>query len=119
MALNTTSRRIDGIIVVTCIGALVFDEEATSLRVLVKDLLKECRQIVLDLGDITHIDSIGLGTLVALHISARNLGGGMKLANVRNRVKEALQITRLVTVFEVFDTPEDAIASFTRAAAAG
>jgi anti-sigma B factor antagonist len=82
----------------------------------VKDLLKQDRQIVLDLRDVNHIDSAGLGTLVGLYLSARNLGGGIKLADVGSRVNRALQITKLVRVFEVFDKAEDAIASFNRAA---
>lgn len=118
MALSITNNRIDGVIVVHLSGAIFFDEESTSLRVRVKDLLDKSRQIVLDLGNVTRIDSSGLGTLVALHASARRIGGDIKLANLGNHVKEALQITRLVTVFEVFDKAEDAIASFNKAATA-
>jgi anti-sigma B factor antagonist len=118
MALNTTTSEIDGVIVVYCSGFLVFGQESISLRKLVKDLLKQSRQIVLDLRDVTHIDSDGLGTLVGLYLSARNVGVGIKLANVGSRVKRALQITKLVTVLEVFDKAEDAIASFNRAASA-
>ncbi len=118
MALNITTSTIDGVIVVYCSGFLVFGEESASLRILVKDLLKQSRQIVLDLRDVTHIDSAGLGTLVGLYLSARNVGGGIKLADVGSRVNRALQVTKLVRVFEVFDKVEDAIASFHRAAAA-
>ncbi len=118
MALYTITSRIDGVIVVYCNGAIVFGEESTSLRIFVKDLLNKSRQIVLDLGDVTRIDSGGLGTLVGLYTSARNAGGAIKLANLGSRVNELLQITRLVTIFEVFDKTEDAVASFNRAAAA-
>jgi anti-sigma B factor antagonist len=118
MPLNTITSRIDGVIVVYCRGFLIFGEESISLRMLVKDLLKKSRRIVLDLQDVTHIDSDGLGTLVGLYLSARSVGGGIKLANVGSRVNRALQITKLVTVLEVFDEVEDAIASFNRTAAA-
>jgi anti-sigma B factor antagonist len=118
MALKTTNSRIDGVIVVRLSGAIFFGEESTSLRILVKDLLNKSRQIVLDLGDVTHIDSGGLGTLVSLYASARKVGGDIKLADLGNHAKELLQITRLVTLFEIFDKAEDAIASFKRAAAA-
>jgi anti-sigma B factor antagonist len=117
MALNTTTSRIDGVIVVYLSGALFFGEESTSLRILGKDLLNKSRQIVLDLGDVTHIDSGGLGTLVSLYGSARKVGGEIKLAHIGNHTRELLQITRLVTLFEIFDTVEDAIASFERAVA--
>ncbi len=118
MALYTTISRIDGVIVVHCSGAIVLGEESTSLRLHVKDLLNKSRQIVLDLRDVTHIDSSGLGTLVALYTSARNVGGDIKLANLGSRLNELLQVTKLVTLFEVFDKAEDAAGSFKKAAAA-
>jgi anti-sigma B factor antagonist len=114
MALNTTTRSIDGVIVVYCRGAIIFGEESNSLRTLVKDLLKKSRQIVIDLGGVTRLDSGGLGTLVASYVSARNVGGAIKLANVGSRANEVLQITRLLTLFEAFDKAEDAVASFTK-----
>jgi anti-sigma B factor antagonist len=119
MALNITNNRIDGVIVVHLSGAIFFDEDSTSLRVYVKDLLGKSRHIVLDLGNVTRIDSSGLGTLVALYASARKIGGDIKLANLGNHIKEALRITRLVTLFDIFDRTEDAVAAFNRAAAAG
>ena len=79
MALNTSTSRIDGVIVVYCSGAIVLGEESTSLRIFVEDLLNKSRQIVLDLGDVTHIDSGGLGTLVGLYTAARNVGGTSNL----------------------------------------
>jgi len=119
MALNITDNRIGGVIVVHLSGAIFFDEESTFLRVHVKDLLDKSHQIVLDLGNVTRIDSSGLGTLVALYASARKVGGDIRLANLGNHIKEALRITRLVTVFDIFDSTEDAVASFNRATATG
>jgi anti-sigma B factor antagonist len=119
MALNITHNSIDGVSVVHLSGAIFFDQDSTSLRVHVKDLLDKSRQIVLDLGNVTRIDSSGLGTLVALYVSARKVGGDIKLANLGSHIKEALRITRLATVFDIFDKTEDAVASFNRAKAAG
>lgn len=119
MALNITHNQIDGVSVVHISGAIFFDQDSSSLRVQVKDLLGKSTQIVLDLGNVARIDSSGLGTLVALFVSARKVGGDIKLANLGNHIKEALRITRLVTVFDIFDKPEDAVASFKRASAAG
>jgi len=118
MALRTVHSNIHGVILIRLSGAIYFGEESTSLRSLVKGLLNDSRQMVLDLGEVTHIDSGGLGTLVSLYTSARRVGGEIKLAHIGNHTKELLQITRLVTLFEIFDTVEDAIASFRRAAAA-
>jgi anti-sigma B factor antagonist len=102
MALSITTSNIDEVIVVHLSGAICFSEESASLRIRVKALLEKSRQIVLDLTSVTRIDSGGLGTLVALYASARKVGGDIKLANPGNHAKEALQITRLVTVFEIF-----------------
>jgi anti-sigma B factor antagonist len=118
LTLNTTTSKIDGVIVVYLNGAIFFGEESASLRLLVKSSLNKSHQIVLDLGDVTYIDSGGLGTLVGLYASARKIGGDIKLARVGRRAKEVLQITKLVTLFEVFDKAEDAVASFKKPAAA-
>jgi anti-sigma B factor antagonist len=109
MALSITSTTKDEVIVVRLSGAILFGEESVSMRIRVTDLLGKSSQIVLDLGDVTRIDSAGLGTLVALYASARKVGGNIKLANLGNHAKEVLQITRLVTVFEIFGKTEDAI----------
>jgi anti-sigma B factor antagonist len=119
MALTITNDSTDGVIVVHLCGTIFYDAESTSLRFHVKELLGKCRQIVLDLRNVARIDSSGLGTLVALYTSARKIGGDIKLANLGNHLKEALRITRLVTVFDIFDRTEDAVASFNRAAATG
>ena len=118
MALKTTTSKIDGVIVVYLNGAIFFGEESASLRLLVKSSLNKSHQIVLDLGEVTYIDSGGLGTLVGLYASARKLGGDIKLARLGRRAREVLQITKLVTLFEVFDKAEDAVASFKKPAAA-
>jgi anti-anti-sigma factor len=114
MALTATTSRINGVIVVYLSGAILFGEESASLRILVKDLLNKSRQIVLDLGNVTHIDSGGVGALVAACASARGVGGDIKFANLGNHTKGVLQITKLVTVFEMFDKTEGAVASFDR-----
>ena len=118
MALNTTTTRRDGVIVVYLSGAIYFGEESASLRILVKDLLTKSREIVLDLGDVTYIDSGGLGTLMGLYASARKIGGNIKLARVDRQANEVLRITKVLTLFEVFDKAENAVASFKRASAA-
>lgn len=119
MALEITHNTIAGVTVVSLSGAIFFDEESRSLRLYVKGLLGASRQIVLDLRNVSRIDSSGLGVLVALHISARKIGGDIKLANLGIHIHDALRLTRLVTVFDIFDSTEGAVASFNQAAAAG
>ena len=114
MALKTTTSRIDGVIVVYLSGAILFGEESASLLILVKELLNKSRQIVLDLGNVTHFDSGSVGTLVAVCDSARKVGGEIKFANLSDHTKEVLQITKFLTVFEIFSRTEDAIESFNK-----
>src|SRR5258708_14212299 len=118
MALNIPARRTDGVVVVYLSGVIFFGEESASLRLLAKDLLNKSRQIVFDLGEVTHIDSGGLGTLVGLYASARKVAGDINLANLGSHAHDFLHITHLATIFEVFDKAEDAIASFNKAATA-
>jgi anti-sigma B factor antagonist len=74
-------------------------------------------KIVLNLREVNFIDSGGLGTLVSLYTTARNANGAMKLARLSQRVGDLLQITKLLTIFEVFDDEEEAARSFKRDAA--
>ena len=69
-------------------------------------------QLVLDLARVTYVDSAGLGALVAALTTARNLGGNMKLARVAQQFHEQLVVTKLVTVFELYDSVEKALKSF-------
>ena len=118
MQLKLNTRVSNGVTVVDCNGRIVFGEESALLRDTLKKLIGESNQIVLNLGSITYIDSGGLGTLVALYTTAHNAGGAVKLANLTQRVGDLLQVTKLLTVFEVYDSEEKAIASFGKGAAA-
>jgi anti-sigma B factor antagonist len=118
MPLKITTKQVDGVTVVHCNGRIVFGEEAAALREQVKNLLTTQKHLVLNLGGVSYIDSGGLGTLVGLYTSARALGGDIKLANLTQRVGDQLQITKLVTVFEVFDSEEKAVTSYKTAATA-
>lgn len=112
MSLQMITRTFAGVLVVECSGRLVLGEESANLRHLVRDQLNEYKQVVFDLGRLTYIDSSGLGILVGLHATAQKAGGGIKLANLNPRLRDLLQITRVVTVFEIFERVEDAAASF-------
>ncbi|HEX9121052.1 MAG TPA: STAS domain-containing protein [Terriglobales bacterium] len=112
MTLKLNTRLIDGITVVDCHGRIIFGEESSMLREAVKEQLKTSKDIVINLADVNYIDSGGLGTLVGLFTSARSSGGTIKLANLTHRVGELLQVTKLVTVFEVFDGEDKAVRSF-------
>jgi anti-sigma B factor antagonist len=112
MQLKLSSRNIDGVLVIDCNGRVVFGEEAAALRETVKGALGQNKHIVLNLQNVSYIDSGGLGTLVGLYTSARSAGGEVKLASLSQRVGQLLQVTKLVTVFETFDTEQAAVKSF-------
>ena len=116
MQLKLSSRIVDGVLVIDCNGRIVFGEEAAALRETVKGALAQNRQIVLNLQNVSYIDSGGLGTLVGLYSSAHSSGGDVKLAALSQRVGQLLQVTKLVTVFETFETEQDAVKSFSKAA---
>jgi anti-sigma B factor antagonist len=117
MTLKMSTRILDGILVVDCAGRIVFGEETSLLRDTVKALLAQHKNLVLNLADVSYIDSGGLGTLVGLYTSARSIGGNLKLANLTQRVGNLLQVTKLLTVFDVFDGEDKAVRSFRKAAA--
>ncbi len=112
MALYTYSQPLGSVLIVHCEGRIVFGEETTSLRLFVMDLLNKSNQIVLDLGRVSFIDSGGLGALVSLYVSARRLGGTIKLARLQSQVNDLLQLSKLAALLEIFDSAEDAAASF-------
>ncbi|PYX38188.1 MAG: anti-sigma factor antagonist [Acidobacteria bacterium] len=118
MQLRISTRTIDGVLIVDCNGRIVFGEESANLRDTVKKLINENKDIVLNLSGVSYIDSGGLGTLVALYTSAQTNGGKIKLASLTPRVGDLLQVTKLVTIFEVYDNEEQAVQSFRRGAAA-
>lgn len=118
MQLKLNTRTVDGILVVDCAGRIVFGEESAYLRDTVKKQIADNKRVVLNLSEVSYIDSGGLGTLVALYTTARNSGGSIKLASLTQRVGDLLQVTKLVTIFEVYDNEQQALDSFREGAAA-
>jgi len=113
MALNIVEKEVNGVTVVQLVGRVTLGEESNQLRTKLKDLLSRGKtRLVLDLADVTYIDSTGLGTLVAGFTSAQNQGANLKLANLTKRFSDLLNITKLVTVFDVYDTVDAAVKSF-------
>lgn len=113
MALKITDRVVDGVAVEELEGRIVLGEESNALREKVKSLLAAGqKKIVLNMDNVSYIDSSGLGTLVAAHTSSRAQGSALKLSNLGSKFQEILQVTKLVTVFEVYPTEAAAISSF-------
>jgi len=112
MALKLEVAKIEDIAVVRCRGRIVFGEEADELRRIILGLLNETNRIVLNLAWVAHIDSSGLGTLVASFISARNRRAQVKLAALSPEAQRVLRITNVDRIFQVYGSTEEAITSF-------
>ncbi len=117
MDLKIQKRQVNGVTIVSCQGRIMFGDEANALRDFLKEALAETPRMVLNLAGVTYIDSGGLGTLVGVYSSARGAGADIKLTGLGQRLRDVLQITKLATVFEVFNTEQEALAALGRGAA--
>jgi anti-sigma B factor antagonist len=104
---------VDGVTIVDLSGRITLGEGSVVLRDTIRDVVAQGnKKILLNLGDVTYIDSSGIGELVSGFTSVRNQGGELKLLNLTKKVHDLLQITKLYTVFDVKDDEAAAIASF-------
>ena len=111
--MNVSNRQVNGVTVVDMSGRITLGEGGVVLRDTIHDLLdKGNKKILLNLGDITYIDSSGIGELVSAFTTVRNQGGELKLLNLTKKVHDLLQITKLYTVFDVKDDEAAAVKSF-------
>src|SRR6202035_5679793 len=107
------SRQVDGITIMDCSGRITLGEGSVTLRDMVRDLLsKGQKQILLNLGNVTYIDSSGIGELVSAFTTVKNQGVELKLLNLTRKVHDLLQITKLYTVFDVKDDEASAVKAF-------
>src|SRR6201988_4868829 len=113
--MKASTRQVDGVTIVDLSGRITLGEGSVVLRDTIKDLLsKGQKKILLNLGDVSYIDSSGIGELVSAFTSVRNQGGELKLLHLTKKVHDLLQITKLYTVFDVKDDEAQAIAAFAR-----
>jgi anti-sigma B factor antagonist len=113
VTMKASSRQVNGVTVVDMMGRITLGEGSVVLRDTIRDLLgKGDKKILLNLGNVTYIDSSGIGELVSAFTSVRNQGGELKLLNLTKKVHDLLQITKLYTVFEVKDDEAAAVKSF-------
>ena len=113
MSMKFTSREVDGVTVLDLHGKIVLGEGSVTIRDAVRDVLaKGSNKILLNLADINYIDSSGIGELVSALTAVKNAGGSLKLLQLTKKVKDLLQITKLYTVFDIYDDEAEAIASY-------
>ena len=120
MSLKITTNEVEGVSLVALNGRIILGEESNALREKLKGLIAAGKQkIVLNMAEVEYIDSSGLGALVAAHLSAKNAGASLRLCNLGKKFHEVMQLTKLLTVFDVYDTEAAAVASFPTSLAAG
>ena len=113
MSLKAENRQVDGVTVVDLSGRIVLGEATTTLREALQNLVSQGqKKILLNLGDVSYIDSSGLGALVGGYTTLTGQSGQLKLLNLTKKVQDLLQITKLLTVFEVFSDEATAVQSF-------
>lgn len=115
MALRITSGESNGVTVIWLDGSIALGEETGALRETVRGLIAEGKKkLVFDMSNITWIDSAGLGALIAAYSSTKSRGASMRLCNLGKRFNELLYITKLITLFDVYDTQAEAMDSFSK-----
>lgn len=113
MSVKLTTRQVGDVTVIDAVGRITLGEGSSIFRDTLKDLTaKGSKKLLLNLGEVTYIDSSGIGEMVSGFTSVTNQGGQLKLLNLTKRVKDLLQITKLYTVFEVFDDEAAAVRSY-------
>jgi anti-sigma B factor antagonist len=111
--MKATNRQVEGVTVVDMSGRITLGEGSVVLRDTIRDLIgKGQKKILLNLGDVTYIDSSGIGELVSAFTAVRREGGELKLLNLTKKVHDLLQITKLYTVFDIKDDEATAIKAF-------
>jgi anti-sigma B factor antagonist len=111
--MTVVERRLGDVTVLDLAGRLVFGEGVAVLRAHINDIVDQGRlNIVLNLRDVTYIDSCGIGVLVARFVSLRRKGGDLRLVHMTSRSQRLMEITKLLGIFRIFDSEPEAVASF-------
>ena len=120
MSLYLTPINVGDVTVVDAAGRITLGENTTSFRDMIRGLTAGGRKkILLNLADVTYVDSSGIGELIAAYTTVKHQGGAVKLLNPTKRVCDLLHITKIYTIFEVFEDRSAAMSSFSNSTAAG
>src|SRR5215813_11208071 len=111
--LNIKDRAAGEVTILDLSGKITIGEGSVQLREEVRKLLEAGKKnILLNLGDVSYVDSSGIGELVSSYTTTSNQGGHLKLLNLTKKIQDLLMITKLLTVFQTYDNEQDAVASF-------
>ena len=117
MSMKAIVRLVDSVTIMDVSGRITLGEGCTQLRELIREQLRKGnKNVLLNLGDVSYIDSSGIGELVSSYTAVSNQGGSLKLLNLTKKVQDLLQITKLYTIFDVHDDEAKAISSFSASA---
>jgi anti-sigma B factor antagonist len=111
LSLSLESSRLGDAIVLHCKGRIVFRQEVIKLSQVAGDSIQAAGLVILDLKGVTSIDSAGLGEMVSLHMWARGHGCALKVTGLSSRIRHLLELTNLTSVFEIYATEEEALAT--------
>ena len=115
MSLKVSIRDTDDAAILDMSGRVTLGEGLADFRDSIREALEgDQKNILLNLAEVTYIDSSGLGQMIGSYATVTNRGGQMKLLNLQKRVNDLLQITKLLTVFETYSDEKAALASFAR-----
>lgn len=113
MTLKISKRNVDQVTILDTAGRLTIGEGDIVLRDSIHENLNAgTRNLLVNLANISTIDESGIGELVSAYVTASNRGGKLKLVNLPPKIRDVLMITQLITVFEVYDNEQEAVASF-------
>ena len=113
--MDIKERVVDGVSVLDLSGKIVLGEGDGQVRERIKDLLSDGqKKILLNLGNVTYVDSAGLGALISSYTTTKREGAQLKLVNLTKRIQDLLAITKLITVFDTYDNEQDAIESYSK-----
>ena len=118
--MKLTTHQKSEVTIIDISGKLTLGEGTSSLRTKIRELVEGgSRRIVLNMADVSYMDSSGLGEMIASHTTVTTAGGEMKLLNLAKRVHDLLKLTKLYTVFEAFEDEDSAVNSFSVAKTSG
>jgi len=113
MQLEIKERGVGDVVILDLLGKITIGEGSVQLRDAVSNLLESGRQrIILNLQGVSYVDSSGIGELVSRYTTTKNQGGQLKLLQLPKKIKDLLMITKLLTVFEIYEDEETALSSF-------
>jgi anti-sigma B factor antagonist len=113
MGMTISERRLDGVVIMDLTGRITIGEGTVVLRKRIQELLdQDEKQLLLNLADVDYIDSSGLGEVVRAYTTVRNAGGNLKLLSLTAKVRDLMQITKLLTVLDVFERESEALKSY-------